>query len=179
MINSNKLLDKLDTYPLRGICMLMIFFHHSYIRYGSVEFTSGGGQLLINSLYNVKHWGYLATGVFFFLSGFGLYFSMHKNSPLQYNWLLKQMKKLFIPFLFLWIVYIICFLIWKPESLKFSLLYEFFSLCSPGRETWFYRVIVGTYIITFFYFSLCLQRMFTIALIDWNYYHILHFNGEI
>lgn len=145
--------------------MLMIFFHHSFIRYNSVDFTSGGGKLLINSLYSVKHWGYLATGVFFFLSGFGLYFSMRRNSPLEYKWLLKQMKKLIVPFLFLWIVYIICFTVWKPESFKLSLIYEFFTLCSPGRETWFYKVIVGTYVMAFLVFRHITNERFRLPLV--------------
>lgn len=60
------------------------------------------------------------------------------------------MKKLILPFLFLWVVYLICFAIWKPSSLNLSLLHYFFTLRSPGRETWFYQVIIGTYFVTYF-----------------------------
>ncbi len=151
-MRKNKLLDKSDTYPLRGICMLMIIFHHAFLRYKSVEFTSGGEILLNNPLYSVWHWGFLAIGVFFFLSGFGLYYSIQRNSPLRSRWLLTQMKKLILPFLFLWVVYLICFAIWKPSNINSSLWQYFFTLRSPGRETWFYQVIIGTYFVTFFIF---------------------------
>ena len=133
--------------------MMMIVFHHSYIRYDSMDFTSEGQNLLINPLYSIWHWGYLATGVFFFLSGFGLYHSIQRNSPLQFSWFFKQLKKLIVPFLFLWLVYLICFVLWKPDYLRWNLLNDFFSLRSPGRETWFFNVIVGAYVVTFFIFK--------------------------
>lgn len=100
--------------------MMMIVFHHSYIRYDSMDFTSEGQNLLINPLYSIWHWGYLATGVFFFLSGFGLYHSIQRNSPLQFSWFFKQLKKLIVPFLFLWLVYLICFVLWKPDYLRWN-----------------------------------------------------------
>lgn len=133
--------------------MVMIFFHHSFIRYNSINFTSQGEILLINPLYNIWHWGFLATGVFFFLSGFGIYCSIQRNCPLTYSWFYKQMRKMILPFLFLWFIYLICFLIWKPNNINWSLLKDFFTLRSPGRETWFFQVIVGTYIVTFFIFK--------------------------
>lgn len=145
--------------------MLMIIFHHAYIRYNSVEFTSGGEILLNNPLYSIWHWGYLATGVFFFLSGFGLYFSILRNSPLDFKWLRIQMKKLILPFLFLWVVYLICFAIWKPNNLNISLLHYFFTLRSPGRETWFYQVIIGTYFVTFLIFRYIRNDKFRLSIL--------------
>ena len=148
-MQTNILLDKADTYPLRGICMLMIIFHHAHNRYNSIEFISGGNILLNNPLYSIWHWGYLATGVFFFLSGFGLLFSIQRNSPLDFKWLRIQMKKLILPFLFLWVVYLICFAVWKPYCLNLSLLCEFLTLRSPGRDTWFFQVIIGAYFVIY------------------------------
>lgn len=149
----HNLLDKADTYPLRGICMLVIFFHHAFNRYARLEYVCGGKELLINGVYSVFHWGFLATGIFFFLSGFGLYLSIQRNNPLTYDWLGTQLKKMIQPFLFLWVIYIIFFLIWDRDHLTSRLLFEFFTLCSPGRETWFFKVIVGTYLVTFFTFK--------------------------
>lgn len=149
----NKLLDKADTYPLRGICMLMIIFHHAFNRYANIEFASLGDGLLVNPLYSIWNWGFLATGVFFFLSGFGLYYSLSRNAPLQFDYLYNHLKKLFKPFIFLWIFVLCCFLVYAPESLKTSLFTEFLTLCSPGRDTWFFKVIIAAYIISFFSFK--------------------------
>lgn len=153
MIVSNNLLDKADTYPLRGICMLMIFFHHAFNRYTNVEFASLGENLLINQLYSVRNWGFLATGVFFFLSGFGLYHSLLRNSPLRWDYLFQHLKKLFKPFIFLWVFILGCFVVYAPEYLNFSLFADFFTLCSPGRDTWFFKIIIAAYIISFFSFK--------------------------
>ena len=127
--------------------MLMIIFHHSY----NWGFTDLGGRLLVNKLYSVSHWGYLATGVFFFLSGFGLYYSITKKG-LQRDWLIKHMKKMFKPFIFLWVFYVVCFILYNPKMLEWNLLTELITLRSPGRDTWFFRVIVGAYITTFIIF---------------------------
>lgn len=124
-----------------------------------MDFTSEGKNLLINQLYSIWHWGFLATGVFFFLSGFGLYYSIQRNSPLEYSWFFRQIKKMVLPFLFLWIVYLICYVIWEPVNIKWTLLSDFFTLSSPGRETWFFKVIVGTYFITFFIFKYVSEKL--------------------
>lgn len=62
------------------------------------------------------------------------------------------MKKLILPFHFLWVVYLICFAVWRPNCLKSSLLCDFFSLRSPYRDTWFFRVIIGAYFVIYIIF---------------------------
>lgn len=89
----NSLLAKEDSYPLRGICMIMIFFHHAFNRYTNLKFDNGGEELLNNYFSSIWHWGFLATGIFFFLSGYGLFFSIQRNYPLNNKWLYKQLKK--------------------------------------------------------------------------------------
>lgn len=71
LINKINWLERSRTYNLRGICMLMIMFHHINNKLGHVfSFMNG--------------WGYIATGIFLFLSGFGLFVSLKKrNTPPQ------------------------------------------------------------------------------------------------
>lgn len=145
--------------------MLMIFFHNAFNRYTNIEFASFGDTLLINPLYSVWNWGFLATGVFFFLSGFGLYYSLSRNSPLSFDYLYKHLKKLFKPFIFLWVFVLCCFFIYATEYLKISLFTEFFTLCSPGRDTWFFKAIIAAYIISFFSFKYIKSEKFRFLVI--------------
>ena len=80
--------------------MLLIVLHHIYqytaSRYG-VTYPMPLA-IILQSL------GYLATGVFFLLSGYGLTFSMKRSEPISLSYSVKQLLKIYKPFLFIWII---------------------------------------------------------------------------
>ena len=100
MNQTEQLFQKESTYSLRGICMLLIVLHHIYqytaSRYG-VTYPMPLA-IILQSL------GYLATGVFFLLSGYGLTFSMKRSEPISLSYSVKQLLKIYKPFLFIWII---------------------------------------------------------------------------
>lgn len=100
MNQTEQLFQKDSTYSLRGICMLLIVIHHIY-QYTRSQY--GVSYPLPFSVF-LQSLGYLATGVFFLLSGFGLTFSMKKSEPISLSYSVKQLLKIYKPFLFIWII---------------------------------------------------------------------------
>lgn len=88
--------EKDDTYNLRGLCMIAIIIHHLYqflaYQYG---FDFGVvGNIFLQAL------GYLATSVFFLVSGFGLYYSICKQKKITAKYIFLHYYKLILPFIF-------------------------------------------------------------------------------
>lgn len=131
-------IDRKQSYNVRGICMLMIITHHIFVEIG----TTPGSIDFLNK------WGYLATGVFFFLSGFGLFFSI-KDEPLTFKWGIKKIQKLFSPFLFIFTLYCLFLFFFSPDKFNSSLWIDLATLSIPGKVTWFYKVIIALYVLTF------------------------------
>jgi len=138
-------LDKDRSYSLKGIVMILIICHHIYQR---VDFTQWPLGNFLSSF------GYIGTGIFFFLSGFGLFMSLKRKTSLTIEWLLKKMEKLIFPFVFImFIVGPLCLLI--KEDYTFDVfIKDFFTLTTPYTFAWFYKVIVGIYVVVFLIFRL-------------------------
>ena len=81
VLNTRYMMDPLDTYSLRGICMLMIIIHHVFKLYPDCPDS-------------IMRWGYLGVAVFFVISGWGMYCSMERQEDLTWGYFAKQMKKL-------------------------------------------------------------------------------------
>ena len=95
--NSLPLFRREDTYSLRGICMIMIIIHHlfQYTRhYYNINYPNFF-SFILQSL------GFLSTGVFFFLSGYGMYKSLEKQGKVTAKYIFRHIKKLYAPFLFI------------------------------------------------------------------------------
>lgn len=142
-ISKAEIFDKKRTYSCRGVCMLMIIIHHIILIYGDHYFLK----------YTVS-WGYLGTGMFFLLSGFGLFMSLKKKESLGFVWLLDKMKKMMLPFFFAFTAYIICSLILEREVSWFSILTNLSQLSIPNTTSWFLKAIIGLYIITYLTFRI-------------------------
>ena len=80
--------------------MLLIVIHHIY------QYTSSryGLSYPLPISIVLQSLGYLATGVFFLLSGYGLTFSMKKSEPISLSYSVNQLLKIYKPFLFIWII---------------------------------------------------------------------------
>ena len=146
--NTYSLLNIQSTNQLRGICMIMIILHHAYL--DVIKLNEYYFDKLPQCLLEFGYWG---TGIFFFLSGYGMFFSLikHTISP-QQHYYLKKIKKLFIPFLACWIIYLFIDLILNNSTPTFKTIIDFISLAKPYSEAWFYKVIVAAYIILFISF---------------------------
>lgn len=141
-MRSKVLFQKEDTYSLRGICMIAIIFHHLYqwtaSKYG-VHYPLFLGIIFQNI-------GYLATSVFFLISGFGVSTSLGK-SKITFKSACRRIWNLYEPFLFYYIVgLVICVTtdrISFPNILTGLLT---FDLPVIGGGKWFVISIFGFYI---------------------------------
>lgn len=88
---SMSLFDKENMYNLRGICMMMIIVHHIIW----MQMVNNGFDPVPQLTYiYLNPWGYLGTGVFFLLSGYGMFFSLQRNMPLTMKYLWDKIWKL-------------------------------------------------------------------------------------
>ena len=162
LLNSRPIFDPQDTYTLRGICMIMIMIHHVFKLY------SGCPDSIIR-------WGYLGVAVFFLISGWGMYCSMFKNNDVTWKYFWKQMKKLLVPYVFIWPLAEILYVVHHPDySSATELARDFFSLTFPPFPgLWFFKVIVIAYaisIITFILINNRLGRLIILSLFSVIYY---------
>lgn len=94
-----ELFTREDTNSLRGICMLFIIGHHLFqwtgSRYG-VVYPSPVAVVFNNA-------GFLGSALFFLLSGYGTSLSLWKKKQTIKD-SIKRLSKIYLPFLFYWIV---------------------------------------------------------------------------
>ena len=76
-----------------------------------------------------------------------------KKQPVALELSTPTLKEVVQTLYFLWVFILCCFFVYAPEFLNISLFADFFTLCSPGRDTWFFKVIIGAYLISFFSFK--------------------------
>lgn len=128
--NVNKqvlLFEKENTYFLKGICMILILIHHLY-QHLVFSYNYGGDSFGCRILLSC---GYLATGVFFMLSGYGLEKSFSKKE-INKTLIVRNLKKLIFPYLYACLIYVI--------------ITQEFSAFGSG---WFYKTILVIYLISF------------------------------
>lgn len=135
-------LNRSYTSFLRGVCMLMIVFSHT-----ANEFKDTLANYNIDSLLLC---GQFATGLFLFLSGYGLTLSIKRNK-IDHNYISKHFRRLFYPYFIFWLFYIIVGLLHGGFRNDNDLLLEFLFLKMPNTDTWFFRTILVIYVL---YFSL-------------------------
>lgn len=148
-------IDKERSYSCKGICMIMIILHHvdCYMNHSAGFMES---------------WGYIATGVFLFLSGFGLFCSLGSKEHIEKDWLVSKMKMLLLPFVFMFLVYVLLLLILLPGKFISSykdLPFYFITLTVPYTETWFFKIIIFLYFLTFVVFNFLKNKMYRVILI--------------
>lgn len=137
-----RLFDKEDTYSLRGICMIMIIIHHLY------QFLNAKYGMVFPSFLSIllQDFGYLATGTFFMISGYGLAKSMDAHEPITLSYIYNHIRKLLCPFIFIYLIDVVI------HSTLFGLdknllLYNLFTLTlSDGGTLWFMKLIFLIYV---------------------------------
>ncbi len=103
------LLEKNDSYALRGVCMIMIIVHHTYL--SAIEMPGCHTDSWLADVGTGWLWGYGGTGVFLFLSGFGMFFSLRRNRLSGRAYIRSKFIRLFIPYLWLWAVSLIIYML--------------------------------------------------------------------
>lgn len=147
------LLEKDDSYALRGVCMIMIIVHHTYL--SAIDMPACQTDSWLSCLDIRWSWGYDGTGVFLFLSGFGMFFSLLRNRPVSKAYVRAKAAKMFIPYLWLWIISIAVYLLFDIRQMMPRLFTSFLSLdIPPDNEAWFYKVIIGLYALSMIVFTL-------------------------
>lgn len=156
------MMDPQDTYTLRGICMLMIIVHHVFKIFPDCPGT-------------VMRWGFLGVGLFFFVSGWGLYCSMVKQE-VGWTYFVSRIKKMLIPYFVIWPVAECLYLFRYPENLSvLTLCCDFITITFPPfpNGLWFLKVIVAAYLITIITFIITRNkhiRLFVVTIICIAYY---------
>lgn len=146
------LLEKNDSYALRGVCMIMIIVHHTYL--SAIDMPGCHTDSWLAGVGTGWLWGYGGTGVFLFLSGFGMFFSLRRNRLSGRAYIRSKFIRLFIPYLWLWAVSLIIYMLYDSSQLTPRLLTSFLSLdIPPANEAWFYKVIIGLYALSIVIFK--------------------------
>lgn len=127
----NVIFDRESTATLRGIAMLGIILHH-------VHNVLGYHSIVITSV------GYLATGLFFFISGFGNTLSMRRKPHLPITWFVEKFKKIYIPFFVVYWVYF-CSIVFQyhNQAPQFSdVVFHLVTVTLPNQVSWFPKIIL-------------------------------------
>ena len=89
-------LSNKSTKSLKGLLAILIIFHHV-----SQKFTTG------ENFSNFEYMGRYIVALFFFLSGYGLYFQYSNNAKYMENFLKKRLVRIFVPFFVFIVIYVI------------------------------------------------------------------------
>jgi len=139
--NSRDYLNPGSTKGLKGILAIGIILHHL-----SQEATTG------DVFTNFAYMGSYIVSMFFFLSGYGLYVQNSKSKTYLDNFFRKRLLKILVPFISIWMIYLIYRIGVNKESINFD---YFIKLFTVGKTViyngWFIDVIILIYI--FFYLS--------------------------
>ena len=155
------LFEKKDTYSLRGIMMLWILLSHINQMWAQ-EFHFELSSLMSTLM---GSGGYLGTAGFFLLSGYGVFLSFSRNSPISWKYAAKNIRKILLPFFVLLVLNFIIFYYHFGsfpsirdigdciQSLSFS--YSFPMRRPLFANMWFLKVILIFYIVALLCFYLC------------------------
>ena len=132
--------------------MIMIIVHHTYL--SAIDMPGCHTDSWLAGVGTGWLWGYGGTGVFLFLSGFGMFFSLRRNRLSGRAYIRSKFIRLFIPYLWLWAVSLIIYILYDSSQLIPRLLTSFLSLdIPPANEAWFYKVIIGLYVLSIIIFK--------------------------
>ena len=132
--------------------MIMIIVHHTYL--SAIDMPGCHTDSWLANVGTGWLWGYGGTGVFLFLSGFGMFFSLRRNRLSGRAYIRSKFIRLFIPYLWLWAVSLIIYMLYDSSLLTPRLLTSFLSLdIPPANEAWFYKVIIGLYVLSIVIFK--------------------------
>lgn len=137
-------LSKETTGCLKGIFAVVVLIHHLY-QYSGIHIND-----IVDML--VQSMGYLAVGMFFFISGYGMFISVQKRDYLNRFW-----KKRFVPLYLFYVILIGLYLMWRMilgiHTSKIEFMQSFFFGGTIVVNAWYLQCIFIYYIIFYFIFS--------------------------
>ena len=119
-----------STASLRGLAMLGIMLHHIQNELGLCS------PILIQV-------GYIATGLFFFISGYGNTISLNKNGS-SIKWIWNKFLKIYIPFFVVyWFCFICLYAIYPLElPTEIETIKDMVTISLPNQASWFPKIIL-------------------------------------
>ena len=159
-------LSNKSTKSLKGLLALFIIFHHV-----SQKITTG------ENFSNFEYMGRYIVALFFFLSGYGLYFQYSNNVNYMENFLRKRLSRIFIPFY----VFIVIYVFYRSTLGEVVSLDFFLSFWKDHSNIvyngWFVNSIIVLYIIFYVSFkkkdsktSFYMLTFLTLVYIFWKAY---------
>lgn len=131
------------TLGLKGFLALGIIFHHlsQWVTTGS-EFS------------NFAYMGTYIVSIFFFLSGYGLYYQNEHKPNYMSGFLYKRLSRIFVPFLFISLIY----LVYRVANGQVIDIEYFINLFVKGSTIiingWFVNIIILMYLLFYVSFKL-------------------------
>lgn len=132
--SKKEIFTKDTTNTLRGVAMIGIVIHHIWQKTGLHSYLLGSV-------------GYLATALFFFISGYGNSISINKSENVSIKWLWKRLIKIYVPFILAFLIFIVSMYIRNEEMNVLEIFKDFLIVSLPGMINWFPKVILGCFII--------------------------------
>ena len=159
-------LSNKSTKSLKGLLALLIIFHHI-----SQKITTG------ENFSNFEYMGRYIVALFFFLSGYGLYFQYSNNANYMKNFLRKRLVRIFIPFY----VFIVIYVIYRATLGEVINVDFFLSFWKDHSNIiyngWFINSIIVLYVIFYISFvrkdsktSFYILTVLTLVYIFWKAY---------
>lgn len=143
-----------NTLPLRGTLSIFIVIYHIS---GHMKHTT-----LLNAFSQI---GYLIVAIFFFLSGYGLYYGYKNKNNYMKGFLLKRLPVVLIPYIIVTAFQGVC-LIFMGESIKIS---DFFASLLGYRmfdeTTWYICMLTVLYIVFYLSFRFLSENKSTVVFI--------------
>lgn len=146
------LLKPYQTDILKGIAIIAIFISHIATHSSFYLHNSGEeGYLLKFILYFLVTLGDIGVALFFFFSGYGNYLSLEKGSgkDFYWKWFMKRVKKCLITFFISYLIVYLMRMINGEILRKEQVISDCFSITMPNTETWYLKIQLLFYIITF------------------------------
>lgn len=133
--NNGIFLEKQTTEVIKGVAMMFIIVHHIL---NVIGYPIGLGF--------IGTFGYISTGIFFFLSGYGNWISSSKTNNISIDWLKRRIIRLYVPFVLCFVAMVTLtgvlrkFIDYdlKPNRVFF----DFFTFTLPGMVNWFPKVFI-------------------------------------
>lgn len=123
--------DRDTTATLRGLAMLGIVMHHVHNRFGL-------DSPILSQV------GYLMTGLFFFISGYGNMLSLKNRKEVNVTWLYKKVMKIYLPFLVVYVIYYIVLMCLYRDIVPNGIetFVDIVTVTLPNEVSWFPKIIL-------------------------------------